>query len=143
MRNVSRSALVPYSAAQMYALVADVRAYPEFLPRCTGATLHHQDEQLIEASLEFQLSSLKKTFRTRNRVNPGLSMDIRMVDGPFRHLSGGWTFEQLGADGSKVSLSLEFEFANAITDSLFGRYIEDTCNTLIDSFIRRADDIYG
>ena len=143
MRNVSRSALVPYSAAQMYGLVEDVVAYPEFLPWCIGATLHFKDEEFIEASLEMQRGAVKKSFTTRNTLQPGLAMGIALVGGPFRHLAGAWQFEQLGEDGSKVSLQMEFEFENRVTDALFGRYFEDTCNSLIDSFTKRAHKIYG
>ncbi len=143
MRKVSRSALVPYSADQMYALVEDFLAYPDFLPWCTGATLHSRDADTIEASLELQRSGIKKSFRTRNTLQPGVAMGIALVGGPFRHLSGGWRFKQLGDDGSEVSLELEFEFENRVTDTLFGRYFESTCNSLIDSFTQRAHKIYG
>lgn len=143
MRQVNRSALVPYSAQQMYVLVEDVVAYPDFLPWCTGATLHSKDAEIIEASLELQRGGIKKSFRTRNSLQPGSALGITLVGGPFRHLDGGWLFQQLGADGSKVSLELAFEFENRVTDALFGRYFEDTCNSLIDSFIKRADSIYG
>ncbi len=143
MRNVNRSALIPYSANQMYVLVEDFLAYPEFLPWCIGATLHFRDTDTIEASLELQRSGIKKSFRTRNTLQPGTAMDIALVGGPFRHLAGGWRFEQLGADGSKVSLELDFEFENRVTDTLFGRYFESTCNSLIDSFTQRAHEIYG
>lgn len=143
MRNVSRSALVPYSADQMYALVEDFLAYPEFLPWCTGATLHSRDAEMIEASLEMQRGAVKKTFTTRNTLQPGVAMGIALVDGPFRNLSGDWQFEQLGEDGSKVSLHMEFEFENRVVDALFGRFFEDTCNSLIDSFTQRAHKIYG
>lgn len=143
MRKVSRSALVPYSADQMYALVEDVEAYPDFLPWCTGSTLHSKDTEFVEASLEMQRGAIRKTFRTRNSLQPGVAMGIALVGGPFRHLSGGWRFEQLGNDGSKVSLELEFEFESRLTDSIFGRYFEDTCNSLIDSFTQRANVIFG
>jgi ribosome-associated toxin RatA of RatAB toxin-antitoxin module len=143
VRKVSRSALVPYSADQMYALVEDFLAYPDFLPWCTGAILHSRDQETIEASLELQRSGIKKSFRTRNTLQPGVEMGIALVGGPFRHLAGGWRFERLGDDGSKVSLQLEFEFENRVTDTMFGRYFETTCNSLIDSFIKRADEIYG
>ena len=143
MRNVSRSALVPYSADQMYALVEDFLAYPEFLPWCTGATLHSRDADTIEASLEMQRGGVKKSFTTRNTLQPGIAMGIALVGGPFRDLSGGWQFEQLGADGSKVSLHMEFEFESRVVDTLFGRFFEDTCNSLIDSFTQRAHTIYG
>jgi len=143
MRKVSRSSLIPYSAEQMYALVEDFLAYPNFLPWCTGAILHFENANVIEASLELQHSHFKKSFRTRNNLRPGIAMDIELVDGPFRHLSGGWKFEQLGDDGSKVALELEFEFKNQLTDKLFGRYFEDACNSLISSFTSRAHEIYG
>ena len=143
MRKVSRSALIPYSADQMYALVEDFLAYPEFLPWCTGATLHFRDGDTIEASLQLQRSGVKKSFRTRNTLQPGVAMGIALVGGPFRHLAGGWLFEQLGDDGSKVSLQLDFEFENRVTDTLFGGYFETTCNSLIDSFTQRAHKIYG
>lgn len=143
MRKVSRSALVPFSADQMYILVEDFLAYPDFLPWCTGATLHFRDDETIEASLELQRSGVRKSFRTRNTLHPGVAMGIALVGGPFRHLAGGWRFEQLGDDGSKVSLELEFEFENRVTDTLFGRYFEGTCNSLIDSFTQRAHQIYG
>lgn len=143
MRKVSRSALVPFSAGQMYALVEDFLAYPVFLPWCTGATLHFRDDETIEASLELQRGGIKKSFTTRNTLQPGVAMGIALVGGPFRHLAGGWQFEQLGGDGSKVSLELDFEFENRVTDALFGRYFESTCNSLIDSFTQRAHEIYG
>ncbi len=143
MRKVNRSALVPYSANQMYALVEDFLAYPDFLPWCTGATLHFRDTDTIEASLELQRSGIKKSFRTRNTLQPGIAMGIALVGGPFRHLEGGWRFDQLGDEGSKVSLEMDFEFENRVTDTLFGRYFEGTCNSLIDSFTKRAQEIYG
>lgn len=143
MRKVSRSALVPYSADQMYALVDDVAAYPSFLRWCSGVTVHSRDDEHVEASLELQRGGVSKTFTTRNSLDPGTAIRIALIGGPFRHLSGGWRFEQLGQDGSKVSLQLEFEFENRMTDMLFGRYFEDICNSLVDSFTQRASSIYG
>ena len=143
MRRVSRSALVPYSASQMFSLVEDVERYPEFLPWCTGAVLHSRDDEHVEASLSLTRAGVSKSFRTRNQVWPGERMDIALVGGPFRTLAGTWLFRQLGEDGSKVSLDLEFEFESKVTDAMFGRYLEESCNSLIDSFIRRAGAIYG
>jgi ribosome-associated toxin RatA of RatAB toxin-antitoxin module len=124
-------------------LVEDVVAYPEFLPWCIDAKLHFKDAGIIEATLEMQRGGVKKSFTTRNTLRPGSSMGIALVGGPFRHLAGNWQFEQLGEDGSKVSLQMEFDFESRVTDALFGRYFEDTCNSLIDSFTRRAHKIYG
>ncbi len=119
MRKVSRSALVPYTAAQMYALVKDVEAYPSFLPWCNDAEVHVRKPDFIEASLELHRRGISKRFRTRNALQENVSLGIELLGGPFRRLSGGWQFQQLGDAGSKVSLELEFEFESRATDLIF------------------------
>lgn len=143
MRKVIRSALVPYSAAQMYELVKDVEQYPSFLPWCRDAEVHTRGDDFIEASLELRRGHISKRFRTRNVFRENESLGIALVGGPFRHMSGGWTFDQLGEAGSKVSLELEFEFESRATDVIFGRFFENTCNALVDSFTRQAAKIYA
>ena len=143
MRKVRRSALVPYTAAQMYELVKDVERYPEFLPWCNDAEVHIREAEFIEASLELHRGKISKKFRTRNPLVPNESLGIELVGGPFRHMSGGWLFKQLGEAGSKVSLELEFEFENKATDVIFGRFFENTCNKLVDSFTQRAAEMYA
>ena len=143
MRKVCRSALVPYSAAQMFKLVKDVEQYPAFLPWCNDAEIHIRGENFIEASLELHRGRISKRFRTRNVFRENESLGIALVGGPFRHMSGGWTFEQLGDAGSKVTLELEFEFESRATDVIFGRFFEHTCNALVDSFTQRAAKIYA
>ena len=143
MRKVSRSALVPHSAAQMYALVKDVEAYPSFLPWCNDAEVHFEEPGFLEASLELHHRGISKRFRTRNALIENEALGIELVGGPFRTLSGGWLFRQLGDEGCKVSLDLEFEFQNRATDVIFGRFFENTCNTLVDSFTRRATEMFA
>jgi ribosome-associated toxin RatA of RatAB toxin-antitoxin module len=143
MRKVNRSALVPYSAAQMYALVKDVESYPAFLPWCNDAEVHIRGEDFIEASLELHRGPISKRFRTRNVLRENESLGIALVGGPFLHMSGGWIFQQLGDAGSKVTLDLEFEFDKRATDVIFGRFFEHTCNHLVDSFTTRAAQIYA
>lgn len=143
MRKVLRSALVPYSAAQMYALVKDVEAYPSFLPWCNDAEVHIREETFIEASLELHRGRISKRFRTRNVLKENESLGIALVGGPFKHMSGGWIFQQLGGAGSKVELDLQFEFESRATDVIFGRFFENTCNSLVDSFTQRAAKIYA
>lgn len=142
MRNVSRSALVPYSAEQMYILVKDVESYPSFLPWCDDAEVHVRETDFIEASLEFHHRGFRKRFRTRNALRENEYLGIELVGGPFNQLSGAWQFSTLGDAGSKVSLDLAFEFENRATDIIFGRFFENICNTLVDSFTRRAAAIY-
>lgn len=127
----------------MFALVADVRSYPDFLPWCRGATIHEESSEAVEATLDLERGGMTKSFRTRNSLTPHTAMHLALVGGPFRHLDGDWRFEQLGEDGSKVSLELEFEFESRLIDALFGSFFEETCNALIDSFVERASQVYG
>ena len=143
MRKVSRSALVPYSAAQMFELVKDVESYPDFLPWCNDAEVHIRGDDFIEASLELHRGRISKRFRTRNVFRRDEYLGIELVGGPFRHMSGAWTFHQLGEAGSKVVLELDFEFESKATDVIFGRFFEHTCSTLVDSFTKRAARIYA
>ena len=143
MRRVSRSALVSYSASQMYELVKDVEAYPAFLPWCNDAEVHLREPHVIEASLELHHRGISKRFRTRNALTENEALGIELVGGPFRALSGGWLFQPLGDAGSKVSLELKFEFESRATDIIFGRFFENICNTLVDSFTQRAAQIYA
>lgn len=143
MRFVNRSALVPYSVDAMYALVEDVEAYPDFLPWCSHAELHFREGNIIEATLELHRGGVSKRFRTRNTLQPGSSMELALVGGPFRHLSGGWTFTPLSDLGSKVALEMQFEFESLTLDLVIGRFFEDTCNSLVDAFTRRAAQVYG
>ena len=143
MRKVSRSALVPYSAAQMFSLVSDVEAYPEFLPWCSDAVVHSHKGDVVEGTLEMQRVGLKQRFRTRNILLENESIDMGLVDGPFKRLSGGWRFQELGDAGSKVSLELEFEFESRLADGLMGPFFEEICNSLVGAFVQRADALYG
>lgn len=143
MREVRRSAIVPHSAQQMYALVDDIEAYPEFLQWCDSAVVDSRSDDLVVATLDLQRGAIKKSFTTRNALVPGESIGLSLVGGPFRHLAGGWRFQQLGDSGCKVSFELDFEFKNRLSDAVFATFFEETCNTLIDAFISRAQSVYG
>lgn len=143
MRKIERSALVPYAAREMFVLVDDVEAYPEFLSWCNSAVVDSRSEDIVEATLELQKGSVTKTFTTRNKRCEFDSIELALVRGPFKHLSGGWRFKDLGDDGSKVTLDLEFEFKSRVTDLMFGSFFEEICNALVDAFSSRAAVIYG
>ncbi|MEO1204613.1 MAG: type II toxin-antitoxin system RatA family toxin [Pseudomonadota bacterium] len=143
MRSVSRTALVPYTAARMYALVDDVEAYPEFLPWCSGAEVLERSDAHVVARVDMRRAGLTRSFTTRNSLEPGESISLELVGGPFSHLSGDWTFEPLGDAGSKVTLKLEFDFESRALDALLGLFFEDTLNSMVDAFTRRAAQVYG
>jgi ribosome-associated toxin RatA of RatAB toxin-antitoxin module len=142
MNHVNRNALVPYTPAQMYALVNDVEDYPKFLPWCRKAQVESRTDKEVQASLELARGGLHKRFTTRNTLHPEHAIDIALVRGPFRHLQGHWRFEPL-AEGSKVVLDMAFEFANPLLGVMLGPVFSEICNTLVSSFTRRAADVYG
>jgi len=88
-------------------------------------------------------AEISKRFRTRNTANVNRSIDMQLVDGPFRHLHGSWRFTQLGTEGCKVELQLEFEFISRALDTLFGAFFEETCGALVDAFTRRAETVFA
>lgn len=143
MRTIKRSALLPYGAKDMYVLVNDVEAYPEFLPWCNSARVLSRTREQVEATLELQKGALRKTFTTRNRNREFESIELKLVEGPFSHFSGVWQFKDLGEEGCKVSLELEFAFRSRSADLMFGAFFEEVCNALIDAFSRRAAVVYG
>ena len=143
MRSVNRSALVPYPASEMFALVADVESYPDFLPWCSDVEVHYREGDVVEATLELHKGKISRRFRTRNTMTPDERMDLALVGGPFQHLAGSWIFEQLGEHGSKVSLAMDFEFDSRTLDILIGAFFEEICNQLVDAFTTRATEVLG
>jgi ribosome-associated toxin RatA of RatAB toxin-antitoxin module len=136
---VDRSALVAHPAAMMYRLVADIEAYPKFLPWCSGADIVSREEGRTVATLHVLYHGIRQNFTTENLELPGERIDIRLVSGPFRHLQGHWTFLPLGAEACKVSLKLEYQLSNGLLDRMIGPVFGHIANTFVDAFVRRAD----
>ena len=143
MRKVNRSAIVPYSAREMFVLVDDVEAYPEFLPWCNQAEIHNRTEDSVEATLELHKGSVSNKFTTRNTRKEFEEIGLALVGGPFRHLAGGWRFKELGDDGCKVLLELDFEFESRLVDMMFGSFFADICNSLVDASTKRSEAVFG
>jgi len=143
MRKVERSAIVPYSAEEMFRLVDDVASYPDFLPWCSDAVIERQDGETMVATLELHKGGMSRRFTTCNTRTPYSAIELALAGGPFRRLSGGWRFHDLGQQGCKVSLELEFAFDSRLVDMMFGPFFEETCNSLVDAFTQRAADVYG
>ena len=143
MAKVSKSALVAYSAADMYVLVNDIESYPRFLPWCRSAQILSRNQDEIRATIEIAKGSLSKSFTTCNRLQPGKMIEIRLLDGPFRHLEGFWQFHTLREDACKVSLDLEFEFANPLLRMTIGPIFSQITDTMVDAFCQRASEVYG
>ena len=139
---IQRSAVVPHTPERMFELVNDVESYPRFLPWCRSASVLDSGEDWVRARIEMAKGALHRSFTTRNRLEYGRSIRIRLEDGPFRRLSGDWSFEPLGNGGCRVSLDLEFEFAGPVFSAMVGPIFNQIASSLVDSFCRRARELY-
>lgn len=141
MPEISRSALLPYPASFMYDIVNQVEAYPEFLPWCGGARLHQADDTSMEASINISVGGLNQWFKTRNSMVPGKSIEIELVDGPFKRLHGHWRFSALEDEGSKIELVMKFEFKRGLAAAVIAPAFTRIANTMVDSFCQRAREL--
>ncbi|WP_435274110.1 SRPBCC family protein [Psychrobium sp. nBUS_13] len=142
MPQVNRSALVMFSAQQMYDLVNDVAAYPQFLPGCVGSRIVSDEESVMVASVDVSKAGIKKTFTTRNTLTENERVDMALVDGPFRLLTGGWSFLALDDNACKVNLDLEFEFDNKLAEFAFGKVFKELVGNMVTAFSERAKVVY-
>ncbi|TDJ30013.1 MAG: type II toxin-antitoxin system RatA family toxin [Gammaproteobacteria bacterium] len=139
MTDINRSALMPYSASFMYQIVNNVEAYPDFLPWCGDVKVHHQDRTSMEASILMKKGKLNHWFKTRNLMRPDQSIEMTLLDGPFKKLHGYWHFTPIAESGSKIELALNFEMGKSLALIFIGPIFTQIANSMVDSFCRRAE----
>lgn len=139
---IDKTALVMHSAERMFELVNDIARYPEFLPWCADAEIVDETGEHITASLEIAKGGIRHRLTTRNQLRMPEVIEMNLVDGPFRNLSGRWHFKPLDDNACKVILSLEFEFSGSLSRMTFGTVFNQAANTMVDAFCRRADELY-
>ena len=142
MPQISRTALVPYSAEQMYQLVNDVKSYPQFLPGCSGSRVLDQSASQMMAAVDVSKAGISKTFTTRNILVSNQSIIMQLVDGPFRKLMGGWKFTPIGDDACKIEFQLDFEFTSKLIELAFGRVFKELAGNMVQAFTLRAKEVY-
>lgn len=143
MTTIHRSAIVPYSARQMFELVADIPSYPKFLPWCGGARVMSAQGDEVVAAIDIAYGGIHKTFTTRNLKQRHKMLEMQLLEGPFSHLQGFWQFMALAENASKITLDLEFEVANRIVGLALTPIFSNIANQLVDRFHQRAADLYG
>jgi len=138
MKRIARSAIVGCAAESFYELVEDVEAYPRFLPWCAAAQVRERGPQRMVATLTLAAKGLRHSFTTENTGQPGRSIDMKLLEGPFRHFAARWRFTPLRPLAAKVEFSLEYEFASRLLarllEPVFSRLADDT----VEAFVRRA-----
>lgn len=143
MTVVQKSALVKFSAQQMFNLVNDIEAYPQFLPWCSGSRIIKKDDDFVEAEIVISKGGFRKAFSTRNKIDLGGKITVSLLDGPFSYLEGVWNFMPLREDASKISLDLEFEMSSKLASLAFGTVFHQICNTMVGAFTDRAKQVYA
>lgn len=143
MTTISRSALVMHSAEQMFELVNDVRRYPEFLDGCQATEVLAEGDDFIEATLTISKAGVNQSFSTHNTLVRPERMEMRLLNGPFSRFEGIWRFQVLADNACKVSLEMEFEMGNRLAGAAMGLVFKQVANMMVDSFVKRAKQIYG
>ena len=143
MPKLERTALLTYSADELYRLVGDVEAYPQFLPGCVSASVEHAEDSLVRARLGFRVKGLSDSFATENRMEQGSRIHMKLLAGPFSQLSGAWEFHPLAERACKVTLRISLEFGNRVLETTLTPLIDRAVGSLIDAFRLRAESVYG
>jgi ribosome-associated toxin RatA of RatAB toxin-antitoxin module len=143
MAIINREAVIPYTPHQMFDLVNRIEDYPHFVPWCKSAEVLSRSDEEIHAKLDFARGGLQKSFTTCNRLQENKMIEIRLINGPFRHLEGFWRFEPYPEGGARIRLDLEFEFTNKLMGMMFAPVFHPVADTLVDVFCKRAHEVYG
>jgi ribosome-associated toxin RatA of RatAB toxin-antitoxin module len=142
MPTISRSALVMYSVEQMYQLINDIVAYPQFIPNCGDSKIISVQGNEVIASLLVSKGGLKKWFTTKNTLIDDNKVRLELVDGPFKKLTGYWQLTELSEEACKISLQLDYEFSSKVFDLAFGRVFNSLTNNMVQAFTQRAKEVY-
>ena len=148
MKRVKKSVLLWYSPREMYDLVTAVESYPEFLPWCDKAEVLERHADGVTARLGLAYMGVRHAFTTRNQHVAGQSVMVQLVDGPFSLLEGTWLFRELGKPGNegqacKIEFDLGYAFSSAALETVVSPVFDRVANTFVDSFVKRAEEVYG
>ncbi|MFP3382882.1 type II toxin-antitoxin system RatA family toxin [Tritonibacter sp. SIMBA_163] len=139
---------MPYSAQQMYDLVADVGSYPKFLPWCAAARIRSRTPQgaseVMEADLVISFKVFRERFGSRVVLHPDEhKIDTEYLDGPFRYMKSNWAFADREDGGCDVAFFVDFEFKNAVLQGIIGVVFNEAMQRIVRAFERRAAELYG
>jgi len=133
----------PHSAAEMYALVEDVRRYPEFLPWCTGCRIRSQNDSEIVADLLVGFKMVRERFQSRVKLTPKDRIDVTYEDGPFHYLNNHWIFIPEQDGGCTIDFFIDFEFRSKLLQKIMEALFSEAVRRMVGAFEERANEIYG
>tara|TARA_Y100000034_G_C6738881_1_gene327744 strand:+ start:84 stop:485 length:402 start_codon:yes stop_codon:yes gene_type:complete len=132
-----------HSVKDMYDLINDVLAYPQFLPDCNDSKIISQSEDSMTAALKVSKGGVSKWFTTENTLEANKHVTLNLVDGPFKQLSGRWDLTELSDEACKITLNLEYEFSSKLLEMAFGKIFNNIANNMVQAFTERAKKVYG
>jgi len=139
---VRRSALVPHSVEDMFDLIEQAEAYPQFLPWCVGATILERSDDSVAGKLDFSYLQIRFSFTTRNRKSRPQWLHVRLVDGPFRRFEGDWRLTRLGDVGCKIEFDVAYEISDGLLDQLAKPAVDFVSRSMMDAFVKRAATLF-
>lgn len=142
MTHIYHEIMEPYSAQQMFDLVNDINAYPQFVPDCIDTGVLQREDNLLLAYIEVEKFGFKKRFTTLNRLKEPSKIEITLIDGPFKKLVGAWTFTPISENQSKITFDLTFEFNSKLLDMTFTPIFKDIMKNMVIAFSNRAKQLY-
>ncbi|PIE36797.1 MAG: ubiquinone-binding protein [Gammaproteobacteria bacterium] len=143
MTQIDRSALLPYTAEQLFMLVDDIESYPHYMDGCVAAEVFLRTPAVVEARLDLAKGGVRQSFSTRNYLTAPESIELELLEGPFQRFTGRWRFKALGECACKVSLQLEFSIDNALVGLAMARLFDSVTDKLVEAVSRRARAVYG
>lgn len=143
MPKIKKSALVAYSAQQMYDLVNDVDSYDTFLPGCRRSEVLEKSDSHMLAKMLLNKVGVEQELITYNTLTPARRIDMALSDGPFKSLQGGWRFTPLSDEACKIELELDFTFSSRLVEFAFGKVFKALANNMVHAFSERAKRVYG
>lgn len=142
MASILRSALVNYSAEQVFDVVNDVESYPQFLPGCAGSSVFESSDELMRAELRLGRAGVSLKFITLNRLKRPEYIKLTLDHGPFSTFSGEWLFKPLGDSACKVSFQLDFRMKNPLLGKAMGTMMAKVSNDMVDAVTRELKRRY-
>lgn len=149
MKHVKKSVLLWYSPHEMYSLVTGIPDYPKFLPWCERAEVLEEDGEGMTARLHLHYAGVRHAFTTRNAHVTDSLVEVDLVDGPFSLLEGHWRFVPLAMPGDdeaqacRIEFELRYAFSSKALEAVVSPVFDRVANTFVDSFVRRAEEVYG
>ena len=134
--------LLPYTPEQMYALVADIERYPEFLPWCVAARIRERRADFINADLVIGFRMFRERFTSHVRLDPPGRIDVTYAEGPFRYLNNHWNFERVPG-GCRIDFFVDFEFKSRLLQKVIEVLFGEAVRRMVAAFETRAEQLYG